>query len=146
MKLALPLVLLASLSLSSLCAAQSGAVGPGPAACIAPADAQGKDLHGFWTAEFADRPGTALLLLEQSREYAQGLSGAINRGGDKAFVAGDVEDGNFSLEESVNGTNITATWNGELVKDSCANEIRGIWTDAQTRRQSSFVLRRRTGW
>jgi hypothetical protein len=146
MKLAPPLIFLVSLLLTSQCLAQTGTVAPSSLACLAPADAQGKDLHGFWTAEFADKPGTALLLLEQSREYAEGLSGAINRGGDKAFVAGDVEDGNFSLEESVNGTNITATWNGELVKDSCAKEIRGIWTDSRTQRQSSFVLRKRTGW
>lgn len=146
MKPARPIVVLAGLLLTSLCAAQSVAATPASPACLAPADAQGKDLHGFWTAEFADNPGRALLLLEQSREYAEGLSGAINRNGDKAFVAGDVEDGSFTLEESVNGTNITATWNGELVKDSCAKEIRGIWTDAQTRRQSTFVLRKSTGW
>ena len=107
---------------------------------------QGKDLHGFWLAEFADGARPSLLLLEQSRDFVEGLSGAINRGGDKAFLAGDVEDGIVTLEESVNGTNISATWTGELVQDSCAKEIRGIWTDTQSRRQTSFVLRKSTGW
>ena len=107
---------------------------------------QGKDLHGFWLAEFADGARPSLLLLEQSRDFVEGLSGAINRGGDKAFLAGDVEDGIVTLEESVNGTNLSATWNGELVQDSCAKEIRGIWTDTQSRRQTSFVLRKSTGW
>jgi hypothetical protein len=144
MKLVQPLFLIASLALTLPSQAQSGPVPPIASICVAPADALGRDLQGFWTADFTDRPGTAVLLLEQSPDYAEGLSGAINRDGNKAFVAGDVEEGTFTLEESVNGTNITATWTGELVNDSCAKEIRGTWTDVLTRRQSSFVLRKRT--
>ena len=111
--------------------------------CPAAADVQSRDLLGFWVAEF-DRPSLsrATLLLEPSKEYADGLSGAISRDGSKAFVAGDIEDGEFTLEESIDGQHISATWTGQ--PSACGREIRGIWRNAAPYEEAPFLLRRRS--
>ena len=81
-------------------------------------------LLGLWRAEFEGLPQGATLLLEAHPEFAESVRGAINRNGERAWVAGDVEDGEFTLEESLNGTNINAVWVGDLVEGSCGREIR----------------------
>ena len=54
----------------------------------------------------------------------------MQRGGTTAQVSGDVDDGDLTLEESISGTNISATWTGRVVDGSCGKEIRGSWTQA----------------
>lgn len=49
----------------------------------------------------------------------------------RALASGDVDDGQLTLEESLNGTNISATWIGQVVEGSCGKEIRGTWNNAQ---------------
>ena len=41
-----------------------------------------------------------------------------------ALLVGDVDDGQLTLEESLDGKRISATWVGEVVEGSCAREIR----------------------
>jgi hypothetical protein len=110
------------------------------APCPAPADVQPLDLVGLWRAEF-EGGGGATLLLEPHREYAQSLSGEVNRNGERARVAADLDDGAFTLEESVDGQRIAATWQGDLVADSCGREIRGTRSGGWDR-SLPFVLRR----
>lgn len=99
-------------------------------------------LLGLWRAEFEGLPQGATLLLEVHPEFARSLRGAINRNGDKAQLAGDIEDGEFTLEESANGTNISAVWLGDVVEGSCGREIRGAWKAEGQPRQFQFVLRK----
>jgi hypothetical protein len=94
-------------------------------ACPSPVDIKPQQLHGLWRAEFDGKSAGATLLLEAHREYAQSLSGEINRDGARAKVAADLEDGEFTLEESADGQRITATWLGDVVEGSCGKEIRG---------------------
>ena len=54
-----------------------------------------RHLLGLWRAEFEGGTG-ATLLLETHPEFAQSVRGAINRDGDRALLAGDVEDGEFT--------------------------------------------------
>jgi len=95
------------------------------APCPAAADVTPQQLVGLWRAEFDGKAPSATLLLEPHREYAQSLSGEINRDGTRARVAADLEQGEFTLEESADGQRISATWLGDVVEGSCGNEIRG---------------------
>jgi hypothetical protein len=128
------------------------AIGLALLACAAPAWAQGdcphasevtaRHLFGLWRAEFVGQGHVGTLLLEQHALYAASVSGTINRNGERSRLAGDVEDGEFTLEESADGQRIAAAWLGEVVEGSCGREIRGTWKaegDAQT---YPFVLRK----
>lgn len=111
--------------------------------CPAAADVAQQHLLGLWRAEFADGGAGATLLLEPHPEYAQSVRGAINRNGDRALLAGDADSGEFTLEESVNGINISAVWLGDVVEGSCGREIRGTWKAEGDPRTRDFVLRKR---
>ena len=99
-------------------------------------------LLGLWRAEFEGLAQGATLLLEKHPERTESVRGAINRNGERAQVAGDLDDGEFSLEESVNGVNISAVWLGDVVEGSCGREIRGSWKAEGDPRQFQFVLRK----
>ena len=58
------------------------------------------------------------------------------------LLAGDVDDGELTLEESVNGQNISATWLGDVVEGSCGREIRGTWKAEGQAAWRGFVLRK----
>jgi hypothetical protein len=99
---------------------------PAEVACPAAAEVQPRHLHGLWRAEFEGAPG-ATLLIEPHREFAMSISGTVNRNGARAQLAGDLEEGEFTLEESADGARIAATWLGDVVEGSCGREIRGTW-------------------
>lgn len=129
------------LALAAGLAVSAGAFGQ--TGCPAAAEVAQQHLLGLWRAEFEDGGPGATLLLEPHPEYAQSVRGAINRGGDRALLAGDVGDGEFMLEESVNGTNISAVWHGDVVDGSCGREIRGTWQAEGQAGERRFVLRKR---
>lgn len=109
-----------------------------------PASAQITHVHllGLWRASFDGLGQGATLLLESHPELAESVRGAIDRDGDKALVAGDVGDGEFTLEESVDGVGISATWTGTVIDGSCGREIRGDWQAARDATARPFVLRK----
>ena len=97
---------------------------------------------GLWRAEFEGVPQGATLLLERHPQYAQSLAGTINRNGERAQLAGDIEDGEFTLEESADGRSISATWLGDVVEGSCGLEIRGTWQATGAAAARAFVMRK----
>jgi hypothetical protein len=103
-------------------------------------------LLGLWRAEFEGLAQGATLLLEKHPEFAESVRGAINRDGERGMVAGDVEDGEFTLEESANGVNIRATWLGDVEEESCGREIRGRWQAEGDKVSRPFVLRKQSSW
>jgi hypothetical protein len=121
-------------------------------ACAAPAFAQGAcphasevtahDLYGQWHAEVQGQPPVASLLLEKHALYAESVSGTLERDGRRSKLAGDVEDGEFTLEESADGIHIAAAWLGEVVEGSCGREIRGEWRRDGDTSGPGFVLRK----
>lgn len=113
-----------------------------PVACPKAVDVTHQHLLGLWRAEFEGLARGATLLLERHPEFAESVRGAINRDGERALVAGDVEDGEFTLEESANGVNISATWTGMVEDNSCGTQISGTWQGAHDARARSFVLRK----
>ena len=111
-------------------------------ACPKAVEVDRDHLLGIWRAEFEGLPQGATLLLEPHPELAGSVGGAINRNGDRARLAGDVDEGEFTLEESVNGTNISAVWLGDVVEGSCGREIRGTWRAEGKAGRWPFVLRK----
>ena len=122
------------------------------AQCVDAAEASHQTLLGHWNAEFtpvadaAQTPTTtARLELIPHPELAASVRGRVQRAGGEALLAGDVDQGDFTLEESINGTNISATWIGQVAADSCGKEIRGTWTQETPPLALSFVLRKQPG-
>lgn len=111
-------------------------------ACPKAAEVSQRQLLGLWRAEFEGLAQGATLLLEPHPELAESVSGAINRNGERAQLAGDVDEGEFTLEESVNGVNISALWLGDVVEGSCGREIRGHWKSEGKPGRRPFVLRK----
>lgn len=126
--------LAAALLLAGACHAQGR--------CPDAAEVTQAHLLGGWHAEFGGLRQGATLLLEQHPEYPEGLHGAIRRDIGRGFVSGEIEDGEFTLEESDDGKRISATWLGQVVEGSCGREIRGLWKRDGEDSGRSFVLRR----
>lgn len=126
-------------------------------ACIEATEASHETLLGHWEAQFSPVEGqpspagasapalSARLELTPHPELAASVRGRLERAGSTALLAGDVDEGDFTLEESINGTNISATWIGQVASDSCGKEIRGTWTQANPPLSLSFVLRKQAG-
>jgi len=110
--------------------------------CPAPGEVTRDHLLGLWRAEFEGLRQGATLLIETHPDYAESFSGAINRNGERGRVAGDIEDGALTLEESADGQRIAATWLGDVVEGSCGREIRGTWKAEGAPAQRGFVLRK----
>jgi hypothetical protein len=121
-------------------------------ACAVPVAAQGecphssevtaRHLFGSWRAEFAGEGQVGTLLLEKHALYAGSLSGTLERNGERSRLAGDIEDGEFTLEESADGVRIAAAWLGEVVEGSCGREIRGEWRRDGAAAGTAFILRK----
>ena len=110
--------------------------------CPKPLDVTPAQLFGLWRAEFDGQLPGATLLLEKHPRYADSFSGGVNRNSVQGVVSGEIEDGEFSLEESADGQHIAATWIGEIVDGSCGREIRGTWQKDGATMSVPFVLRK----
>jgi opacity protein-like surface antigen len=109
--------------------------------CPAPADVSQAHLLGTWQATIEGQAPVTLQLAKDP-EFAETVRGHLERGGQRVELAGDVDEGDFTLEESMNGRNISATWLGEVVDGSCGREIRGTWKAEGAREERPFVLRK----
>jgi len=116
-------------------------------ACPAPHELRALHLYGTWRAQWqGDAAPGATLQLERHPELGDSVRGRVERDGITALLAGDVDDGDLTLEESRDGKRISATWIGRVDPDSCGKLIRGTWTDADTEAKRGFELRRAAGW
>ena len=121
-----------------------------PVACPQALDVTALHLYGAWQARWDGVSEAATLTLGRSEDHPDGLRGTIRRPAGQspaqALVAGDVDNGAFTLEESIDGRAISATWSGSFADQACGKEIRGTWTDTATRIERAFVLRKQPGW
>lgn len=136
-------------------------------ACPTAQTIQAKDLYGQWTVEFTapprGLPAKATLALQQHAEYTESLAGTLLRdlnaapGGvvpghsPRAQVVGDLEGGLLMLDESSNGINLTASWDGKVVEGSCGQTIQGVWKDLSSSAPANaaevpFTLRQINAW
>lgn len=117
--------------------------------CVAAADVTPRQLHGLWHAEWPAAAGqaaqAATLRLEPHREFTDSLSGHLRREDAGAVqiaqVAGDLDAGEFTLEESLDGHSVHAVWQGHVNEASCGKEITGTWNSTSDRVLRPFVLR-----
>ena len=116
------------------------------AACPAATEVTALHLYGAWQARWDGVDASATLNLGRNPDHPDSLRGTIRRGAQEALVAGDVDEGEFTLEESADGRSISATWTGTVVADACGKEIKGVWTSTADKKERSFVLRKLPGW
>ena len=135
--------------------------------CPAPQQMLAPQLYGQWLAVFDKPPhglpAQATVQLERHAEFSDSLAGMVLRdlsaapGGrvaghaTRAQLAGDIEAGTLLLDESSNGINLTASWDGRIVEGSCGRSIRGVWKDLSDAALPDapdvpFVLTRQSGW
>lgn len=127
-----------ALAVATLLAAASAAQAQ---PCPTAQDLQPAQLLGLWRAE-VEGERAATLLLVRHPSYAGSLAGEINRDGDRAQLAADLDAGELTLEESADGLRISATWLGDVVASSCGREIRGKRQAGDASPQRPFVLRK----
>ena len=131
------------LSVLALAAMTGGAAAQPASNCPTAAQVSWQHLLGLWRAEFEGLPRGATLLLEKHPEDEGRVSGMINRDGDRSLLAGELNKGEFTMEESADGTRISGVWTGEVAAGSCGREIRGIWQEEKDPpRPYLFVLRK----
>ena len=144
MKTRLAIVLIATHAITAGASSQNGI--ETPATCPAVAEISPLHLYGTWRAEFDGGPEGASVVFEKHPELAGSVSGRVTRASASAQIAGDVDDGDFTLEESQDGQHISASWLGSVVATSCGKEIRGTWSDASATTTHAFVFRKLPGW
>ncbi len=137
------------------------------APCPAPKQVLAPQLYGQWLAVFdkppRGLPAQAMVQLERHAEFSDSLAGMVQRdlrnapGGKvaghatRAQLAGDMEAGTLLLDESSNGINLTASWDGRIVEGSCGRTIEGAWKDLSSAALPDapdvpFVLTLQRGW
>ena len=133
------------------------------AACPAAKLLKAAQIHGQWRVSFksppAGLPATATLLIERHAQFGDSVAGFVSRNlvaptpghAARAQLAGDLEDGFLTLDESSNGISITGTWNADVVEGSCGRSIRGTWKDTSSNAppdapEIAFTMERLAGW
>lgn len=76
-------------------------------------------LFGPWTAVIDGQVQAWTLTLHPHPEHQGSLRGEIRQGTLRYPVVADLDEGEFTMEESHDGQRIAATWQGRLPKDSC---------------------------
>lgn len=105
-------------------------------------DIRAEMLIGPWSAHLDGEPGTWSLTLAPHPEHQGSLRGELRQGDLRYPVAADLDEGEFTMEESHDGRKIAATWLGRLSPPDCHSMILGDrLTDAPSARP--FRLTRR---
>ena len=99
-------------------------------ACPGAADIEPAMLAGRWHVEWTDGARQRgeepwLLILGPHPEYAGSLKGQLSRGDAQHLVVADWDDQTLTMEESVDGQRIAATWQATASPGQCARELRG---------------------
>jgi hypothetical protein len=109
--------------------------------CATRAGMDEAQLPGTWHAQVEGAPAVTLALSTHP-EFAGTVRGWLERDGRRVAVAGDVDDGELTLEESADGVHISAAWLGDVVEGSCGNEIRGTWKAEGAAGERAFVMKK----
>jgi hypothetical protein len=109
---------------------------PGPqglqaaAAGCADNEITAEQLVGTWRVSLSGQPGSWTLVLRPHPEHEGSLRGALMQNPQHYAVAADLEDGEFTMEESRDGQRIAATWLGKVQASSCGQRIAGERQDS----------------
>ena len=119
----------------------AGTVLAAPATCPAVADISAEQLQGQWLVQVTGQPRMWLLQLGPHPEHSGSLRGELDTGTGRYPVVADLDEGEFTLEETHDGQRIAATWLGSVLQGSCGQTIQGERL-AQPHPTSPFVMRR----
>jgi len=111
------------------------------APCPDPADMNALQLQGQWMVQVTGQPRMWLLALEPHPEHKGSLRGQLQTGAQRHAVVADLDDGEFTMEETHDGQHIAATWLGSLQAGSCGQTLRGE-RQADPANPAAFVMRR----
>ena len=75
---------------------------------------QQRHLLGRWQAQMEGQASAWTLQLQPHPELRESVRGQVQRTGATALLSGDVDAGQLTLEESLDGKRISATWVGEV--------------------------------
>jgi len=92
--------------------------------CPAAQDMTAEMLQGPWTVQVAGEAPWALHLGPHP-EHTGSLHGELTQGPLRRAVVADLDDGEFTLEETHDGQRIAATWLGSLPAAGCGRLIQG---------------------
>ncbi len=135
-------------------------------ACASSEKTTSAHLYGRWNIDFyahsltADGqpvPGQPLhsqatLVFEKHPEHADSLIGTLHltdastRATHTAQVSGDLEDSELILDESDDGTRISAVWVGRVTLGGCGKRLHGTRRLAGEEGGLSFILTKTPGW
>ena len=125
-------------AVGSLAAGLSLAATP---ACPEPRAMLAEQLQGQWTVQVTGQPRIWFLQLVPHPEHEGSLRGEINTGSQRLPVVADLDEGDLTLEESLDGQHISATWLGTVNADSCGQSLSGQRQPAQGE-ATAFEMRR----
>lgn len=111
--------------------------------CHLPSEITPEMLVGEWIAQVIGQPSLWTVTLVPHPEHAGSLRGVVRQGGQRFQIVADLEDGEFTMEETYDGLRIAATWLGTPQIGTCGNTIQGQRTPSDHASQP-FTLTRQT--
>lgn len=115
-------------------------------ACPSGPEVRADMLHGVWQVHMAGMSAPWTLHLGPHPEHTGSLRGELVQGLQRWPVVADVDDGEFTLEESRDGLRISATWLGTPAAGHCGRLIEGHRYEKDQKGQSfRLVLTQNTG-
>ena len=100
-------------------------------ACPTASEIEPAMLVGTWQVEWTDgarQRGEApwTLVLAPHPEYAGSLKGSLSQGDTRHLVVADWDNETLTMEESVDGQRIAATWQGRAMAGQCGRAFQGL--------------------
>ena len=111
-----------------------------PPGCPAPQDVKPEQLHGVWAVQLDDSSPKWTLQLGPHPEHRGSLRGELTQGALRYPVVADLDEGEFTMEESHDGQRIAATWLGSRLEGDCTRSLNGSRIENDQTRQA-FTLR-----
>jgi hypothetical protein len=115
---------LAGIAGLTACAPPATSWTPPPAVGCSDSEITAEQLVGTWRVKLIGQDPVTLVLRPHP-EHEGSLRGALMQIPQHHAVAADIEDGEFTMEESRDGQRITATWLGKVQTGSCGQHIAG---------------------
>jgi hypothetical protein len=128
------------ISLIALLALSACNLLPTRSACPTAQDLTPEMLYGQWTVQITGEMPWALTLGPHP-EHVGSLRGELTQGQQRHAVVADLDDGDFTLEETHDGQRIAATWQGSLPTAGCGRQIQGQRTLAGQNSRSFLITR-----
>ncbi|MFO0108563.1 MAG: hypothetical protein ACK52H_15055 [Burkholderiales bacterium] len=111
---------------------------PGRNAC--PQSEKAESLQGSWLAQLAGSDAVWTLRLAPHPEHKGSWRGELIQGDKRYAVVADLDDGEFTMEETHDGQRIAATWLGSRLAGDCTPTLQGHRIENDQTRQA-FTLR-----